>query len=67
VCGKESQRKMMIGDIYLFYEPLTEWRDKPPEPKYWMHQLSDEWATKDKYRTGDDLADELFCLNEKVT
>ena len=54
-------------DIYLFYEPLTEWREKPPEPKYWMHQLPDEWATKGKYRTGDDLANELFVSMQKIS
>ena len=53
-------------DIYLFYEPLTEWRDKPPEPKYWMHQLPDEWATKGKFRTGVDLANELFVSMQKL-
>ena len=53
-------------DIYLFYEPLTEWREKPPEPKYWMHQLSDEWATKEKYRTGGGLANELFVSMQKL-
>jgi hypothetical protein len=57
---------MVAWDIYLFYEPLTEWREKPPEPKYWMHQLSDEWATKEKYRTGGGLANELFVSMQKL-
>jgi hypothetical protein len=42
-------------DIYLFYEPYADWTEIAPKPKYWMHQLSDEWAQNDKYRTGRDL------------
>jgi hypothetical protein len=53
-------------DIYLFYEPFIEWREKPPNPQFWMHQLTDDWATKDTYRTGDDLKNELFLSMEKL-
>jgi len=31
-----------------------------------MHQLTDGWATKDNYRTGDDLKNELLISMEKV-
>jgi hypothetical protein len=53
-------------DIYLFYEPYSEWVDKPPSPSYWMHQLTDNWATKGKYRTGTDLKNELLVSIEKL-
>ncbi len=53
-------------DIYLFYKPFDEWTDMPPKPLYWMHQLTDEWATKDKYRTSSDLKNELFISMEKL-
>jgi len=53
-------------DIYLFYRPDAEWRQTPPKPAYWMHQLTDGWATRDKYRTGDDLKNELFISMQKL-
>ena len=53
-------------DIYLFYMPFVEWTETPPKPVYWMHQLTDGWATKDKYRTGDGLKNELFISMEKL-
>jgi NADH:ubiquinone oxidoreductase subunit len=53
-------------DIYLFYAPYSEWTDKPPSPSYWMHQLTDNWATKEKYRTGADLKNELLVSIEKL-
>jgi len=53
-------------DIYLFYAPYSEWTDKPPSPSYWMHQLTDNWSTKEKYRTGADLKNELLVSIEKL-
>jgi hypothetical protein len=53
-------------DIYLFYVPFIEWTETPPKPVYWMHQLADGWATKDNYRTGGDLKNELFFSMEKL-
>ena len=53
-------------DIYLFYRPFAEWTEIPPRPEYWMHQLTDGWATMDKYRTGNDLKNELFISMEKL-
>ena len=46
-------------DIYLFYSPGILWTDRPPKPNRWMHQMSDEWAKNDHYRTGDALKREL--------
>ena len=53
-------------DIYLFYAPYSEWTVKPPSPSYWMHQLTDNWATKEKYRTGEDLKYELLVSIQKL-
>ena len=53
-------------DIYLFYRPFVIWTETPPKPIYWMHQLTDGWATKNNYRTGDDLKYELLISMEKV-
>jgi hypothetical protein len=53
-------------DIYLFYQPYAEWSDMPPSPSCWMHQLTDDWATKVKYRTGLDLNNELLLSMEKL-
>ena len=53
-------------DIYLFYKPFVEWTNIPPSPSYWMHQLTDNWSTKEKYRTGEDLKNELLVSIEKL-
>jgi len=53
-------------DIYLFYGPTVKWAKAPPKPDFWMHQLSDDWAKNDKYRTGDDLKSELSASMEKL-
>ena len=26
-------------DVYLLYQPDAKWKEEPPEPDYWMHQL----------------------------
>lgn len=40
-------------DVYLVYDPGVSWEgDLPPEPSYWMHQL-----------TEDSGADQQYCLN----
>ena len=53
-------------DIYLFYQPYVDWFDKAPLPSRWMHQLNDNWATKEKYRTGANLKYELLDSIEKL-
>jgi hypothetical protein len=53
-------------DIYLFYVPIVKWAETPPKPKYWMHQLPNAWATKDKYCTGEALQNALFTSIEKL-
>ncbi len=46
-------------DIYLFYSPGNTWEKSPPKPRYWMHQMSAEWARNNHYRTGPDLTQGL--------
>ncbi len=29
-------------DVYLLYSPDAEWKEHPPKPVYWMHQLGVE-------------------------
>jgi hypothetical protein len=53
-------------DIYLFYRSFVEWTETPPKSLYWMHQLTNSWATKDKYRTGGDLKNELSISMRKL-
>ena len=31
-------------DIYLFYPIKLTWKDRPPHPEVFMHQLRDSWA-----------------------
>lgn len=31
-------------DMYLFYPSGAQWRDLPPAPRIYMHQLRDSWA-----------------------
>ena len=53
-------------DIYLYYAPDVDWTDLPPEPNYWMHQVSDDWAKNDHYRTGNDLKNQLLISMEEL-
>jgi hypothetical protein len=53
-------------DIYLFYGPTVKWTEAPPKPDCWMHQLTDGWAKNERYRTGDDLKNELSASLERL-
>ena len=66
IAGSVGWTGYAAWDIYLFYPLFVEWKKTPPKPIYWMHQLTDAWATKDKYRTGDDLNKQLFISMEKL-
>ncbi len=55
-------------DIYFFYDKGVEWRDVPPKPTEWMHQLSGgRRADPERFHTGDDLVDKLHAAMHKVT
>jgi hypothetical protein len=47
-------------DIYLLYERDAEWRERPPRPGDWAHQLGDaHWADRSKYYVGENLTRRL--------
>lgn len=47
-------------DIYFFYERGTIWKDRPPSPVEWVHQLDGERrADPKRFRTGEDLVTAL--------
>jgi len=53
-------------DIYLFYAVGGKWIQDPPVPNYWMHQISETWADRKHFHTGDDLARGLSSAAKKV-
>ena len=70
-CGPQKPQHKGLrakGEVItmLFCAPDVDWTDIPPWPTYWMHQLTDNWATKEKYRTGADLKNELLISIEKL-
>ena len=47
-------------DIYLLYVPGGEWVQHPPEPAGWMHQISEDWADRKNFFSGEDLMKKLY-------
>jgi hypothetical protein len=39
-------------DVYLLYAPGTKWHGDPPQPAYWMHQLTFVHGDADDQRYG---------------
>lgn len=35
-----------VWDVYLLYPPNAEWKEQPPKPVFWMHQLGVEQGQK---------------------
>jgi len=71
IVGKELANSIgwdghVAWDIYLFYEPQAGWDKIPPKPIYRMHQLTDRWADREHYRTGDDLVNELSVTMKRL-
>jgi len=64
--GKAIARSLGVPDkvawdIYLFYSQGAGWNDALPLPMTWAHQLgTGDWADPARYRTGNDLVEELF-------
>lgn len=55
-------------DIYFFYKKGEEWKDSPPEPAEWMHQLGGgDRADATKFKTGAGLVEQLHEAMHKVT
>lgn len=48
-------------DVYLLYPPGTEWKEVPPKPGFWMHQLGVEVGQP---LNGEILAEEVKKLLE---
>jgi len=46
---------MIAWDTYLFYDKGTEWKEHPPTPLDWAHQLDDLWADPLHFAWGKDL------------
>jgi hypothetical protein len=46
-------------DFYLFYPPGAEWREIPPGPEVYMHQLRNNWADQNRLFEKDGLRMEL--------
>jgi hypothetical protein len=53
--------KQTVWDVYLLYPPDAEWKEQPPKPVYWMHQLGVEAGQK---LNGEILAGEVKKLLE---
>lgn len=55
-------------DIYFFYGKGEVWRDDPPAPAEWMHQLGGgRRADPDHFHSGDDLINALHEAMHAVT
>ncbi len=70
IVGKEIANSVgwagnVAWDIYIFYKPYAEWSDMPPKPTYRMHQLTDSWADREHYHTGDDLVNGLLMTMKR--
>lgn len=50
-----GSNKGIAWDIYLFYKKENLWKETPPQPLYWLHQLDDLWAGIRHYAWGNDL------------
>ncbi len=53
-------------DVYLFFDAEAEWKNRPPMPRQWVHQLGDSWADSTRLRFGDQLEPELRRLLKDV-
>jgi len=54
-------------DIYLFYKPGKEWKELPPIPNEYVHQMSQNvWADPSKFFSGEALEDELCKVMENL-
>lgn len=54
-------------DIYLFYSKVVEWKETPPQPLVWVHQLTESrWADAEHYHTGPDLITALSAAAQGI-
>jgi len=52
--------------VYLFFDADAEWKNQPPAPHGWVHQLGDSWADPTRLRYGGQLEPELARLFKSV-
>jgi hypothetical protein len=60
IAGALGYKGRVAWDMYLFYRPGSEWREHPPQPADWMHQISESWADRHHFFTGEDLLSKLY-------
>ena len=70
--GKAFAKGLLKGgpawDIYFFYQKGAEWKDNPPGPTEWMHQLGGGGrADATHFHSGQDLVDKLHEAMHTVT
>ena len=56
---EDSGEYVKAWDVYLLFPPGAEWKDEPPAPSYWMHQLP---LDRKRRFNGDTLAAEVKKL-----
>lgn len=42
--GSFGRNNEVAWDMYLFYPAKSMWKELPPQPEAYMHQLRDSWA-----------------------
>lgn len=42
--GSLGHKNEVAWDMYLFYPAKSMWKELPPQPEVYMHQLRDSWA-----------------------
>ena len=55
--------RQLAWDIYFVYEPGVEWKDEPPLPTDWMHQLGRDERSLD----GDKLREAIRAVLPQTT
>lgn len=60
---KVMKMDMPAWDVYYVYGRNAEWKDEPPQPDYWMHQL--RGLPSERMLDGSKLAEEMTKLLQK--
>jgi len=66
IAGSLGATGKVAWDVYLFFDADAEWKNQPPVPCAWVHQLGDSWADPTRLRYGDQLEPELARLFKSV-
>ena len=67
VAASLGDSEEVAWDIYLFYKPGRIWRDLPPSPDTYMHQLVDSWADQSHLFQDEELKQELYKAMQTLT